>query len=125
MPAAEAQILINQLFRIVDDAGHADGISAQIGPDQQGLGIRVGNAADSGCTAHFLKNMLKFRPERRVADIVNLPLQSDFLIPRGHARPAGSQMAVIVNTEKNIQHTVLLGRDSEKATHGYLSSGST
>ena len=117
MSAAEAQILFNQFLGIVDHTGHADGIGAQIGPDQQGLGIRVGNTADGGRAPHFLENMLKLGPERRIADIVNLPLQADLLVPRGHTGPAGTQMAVVVHAEKHIQHTVLFGRNPEKSTH--------
>ena len=115
--AAEAEVLIDQRIRVVDHTGHADGVSAQVGADQQGLGIRVGNTADRGSAAHFLKNMFKLRPERGIADVVNFPLQTDLLVPRGHTGTAGAQMAVIVHTEKHIQHTVLLGRYSEKSTH--------
>ena len=46
--AGEGKELGNQLLGILDHADRAQGIGAQVGSDEQGLGIRVGNASDAG-----------------------------------------------------------------------------
>ena len=117
MPAAEGQILVDQRIRILNHAGHADGVGAQAGADQQRLGIRVRNAAHGRGAPHFLKDMLKLRPEGCVLNVVNLPLQPDLRIPGRHSGPLGAQMGMIIHAEKGIQHAVPRGSNAKESAH--------
>lgn len=85
VPAGEGQVVVDQVRRIVDDADGGDGVDAQIGTDEQGLGIGVRDAAD-GCRAlHLVQHVAELCTERRILDVVDLPLQAELRVPGGHA----------------------------------------
>ena len=119
--AAEGQILLDEGLGVVDKTNGADGVTAQIGTDENGLGISVRNAADGGGAGHFFQNPLEFSPEGRIFNVVYFPLEALFRVIGSHAAPAGSQMGMIVRAEKHIQHAVFAGSCSKKTTHGVSS----
>ena len=53
MAAAEGQILPKQSLGVMNDANGANGVGTQLGPDEQGLGVGVGDAADGGAALHL------------------------------------------------------------------------
>ena len=119
--AAEGQVLAKQCFRIINDANGADGIGAQLGADQQRLGIGIGNAAN-GCTAlHFAENSIEFGTEGGILDIMNLPLQAQLLVISSHTAPAGTQVRMIVGAEEHIQNAVPVGNCAKETTHCFSS----
>ena len=52
---------------------------------------------------------------------MDLALEAAFAVIKDHAAAARTQVGVIVHTEKDIQHAVLLGDGAEKSAHNYSS----
>ena len=117
MSAAEGQVLLDQLVGIVDDAHRADCINAQLGTDQDGLGIGVGNAADGGSSLHLIQDALKLGAEGGILNVVDFALHADLTVPCSHAAPAGAQVGMVVRTEKHIQNTVAAGCGAKETAH--------
>lgn len=117
MPAAEGQVLLDEGIGVVDDADDADGIGAQVGADEQGLGVGVADTADGRGALHFVKNVLEFGAEGGIFDVVNLPLQPNGRVIGRHAAPACAQMRMIVRAEKHIGNGVVATDGSKKASH--------
>ena len=119
--AGEGEILLDERFRVVDPADHADGVGPVVGADQQRLRLRVADAADGRKALHLVEDVLKPGAEGRVFDVVDLALQADKGVPGRHTAPAGAQVGMVVGAEKHVGHTVGFGCDSEKASHGETS----
>ena len=100
MPAAEGQVLLDKGIGVVDDADDADGIGAQVGADEQGLGVGVADAADGRGALHLVKDVLEFGAEGGILDVVNLPLQPNGRGIGRHAAPPCAQMRMIVYSIK-------------------------
>ena len=97
-----------------------------MGPHQQGLGVRVADAADAAVAVELGDILLKFGPEGGVLNIVDLALEAVLLIVYDHASPAGAQVGVVVHAEKDVEHAIPLGDCSEKsAQNRFLLSGCT
>ena len=111
------QVIGNQRFSIVNHADGADGVDAQPGANEDGLGVGVGDAADGGGTGHFIENALEFGAEGGVLNVVNFPLHPHVLVPGSHAAPPGSQVGMVVSSKKNIQNTVAAGCSAKETTH--------
>ena len=112
------KLCLQQFFGIDDGADGGDGVGAQMGTNQQGLGVIVADAADAGDAAFkFLEVILEFCTEGGVFDIMNLPLEAFFLAVQSHAAPLCAQMGMIIHPEENIQHTVLLTCYAKKTAH--------
>ena len=118
MAAAEGQVLLQQGLRVVDDADGADGVGAQVGPDQQRLGVRIGNAADGAGALHLVQNAVEFGTEGRIFNIVNFPLETQLGIVGCHAAPAGTQVGMVVRAEEYVQNAVPLGDRAKETAHG-------
>ena len=117
MPAGAVQMVGNQRLGIVNHADGANGVDAQPGANEDGLGVGVGDAADGGGTGHFIENALKFGTEGGVLNVVNFPLHPHVLVPGSHAAPPGSQVGMVVGSEKNIQDAVAAGCRAKETTH--------
>ena len=70
-----------------------------MGSDHQRLGLVIRNTANSQITVHFHGFLFKLGAERRIFDIMDRPVKT-FLSIHRHTAPAGSQMRMIVRTEK-------------------------
>ena len=115
--AVVGEIGFHKLLGIVDDTHGGDGVKSQVGPDQQGLGIRIGDAADAAAAVEVRQVPLELGAEGGVLNVVDLPLEAAGLVVDGHAAPAGAQMRVVVHTEENIKHAISLGDRSKKPAH--------
>ena len=80
----ETQVL--QLLQVVDPANGRDRKASQMRMHQQRLSLKVGNASDAQITPELGEVSVKFRPEGRVFNVVNRPLEAMFLPVYGHAR---------------------------------------
>ena len=108
--------VLSQLCRVVDAAHRGNRIGSVVGADQQGLGLVVGNTANAHPACHFVDVFFKLGPERRIFNVVNGTVKSLFPI-HGHTCPAGSQMGVIIGSEKQIKYAILFGCHTKKTTH--------
>ena len=115
--AGSGEGLLHQLFGVVDQAHGGNGEHTQMGPYQQRLGIGVGNAADTTVAGELVQIIFKFGTEGGVLDIMDLPLEALDTVIEGHAAPAGTQVRVIIRSEKYVVLTVFAGNRPEKSTH--------
>jgi hypothetical protein len=76
--------------------------------DQQGLGVRVADAADAAGAVEFGHVLLELGPKGSVFDVVDLALESILLIVYDHASPAGTEVGVVVHAEKDVKNAVVL-----------------
>ena len=88
-----------------------------MGPDQQGLGIAVADAADAAVSVKLRQVLFKLGAEGGVFNGVDLPLETVFWVVDDHAAPAGPQMGVVVHAEEDIQSDVLPGDCAKKTAH--------
>ena len=88
-----------------------------MGAHQQGLGVRVADAADAALPVEIRQVVFKLGAEGGILYIVNLTLETVFAVIHDHAGPAGTQMGVIVRAEENVQYCVAPGYGAEKAAH--------
>ncbi len=107
----------HQGFRIVDHTHRSQCEHPQMGADQQRLRVSIGNAADPNGAPHFAEICLKFCAERRILNVVDLPLKAAFLIVEHQTGTAGAQMRMIIRSKENIVFTILAGNRPEKTTH--------
>ena len=110
-------VLLYQLLGIVDNAHGGNGKQPQVGANQQGLGIGVADAADAGGTVKIVQIRLKLGAEGGIFDAVDLPLKAVLAVMNDHAAPAGTQVGVVIHTEKNVKGHVSLGNGAKKASH--------
>ena len=88
-----------------------------IGMDHHRLGIRIADTADPGRSGDSGDQVLEFGPERRVLDVMDLPLDPDLGVIDGHAAPLRSQMGMIVCAVEDVHHYVTFRYCSEIASH--------
>ena len=79
---------VYQSLGIVDDSHKGNGVQAKVGPDQQGLGVCVADAANAAATLEGGHILLKFGAEGGVFNVVNLPLKPPVLVIDHHTAPA-------------------------------------
>ena len=111
------EIGLDQLVGVADDANHGDGVKPQVGAHQQGLGVRVADAADAALPVEIRQVVFKLGAEGGIFNVVNLTLETVFTVIHDHTGPAGAQVGVIVRTEENVQYRVAPGYGAEKAAH--------
>ena len=117
--AVVREVGLHQRIGIVDDANGGDGVQAQMGPHQQGLGVGIGDAADAAAPVEIGQIRLKLGAEGGVLNIVDLAVEPVvYRVVDGHTPPAGAQMGVVVHAEKDVKHAIPLGDRSKKTTHG-------
>ena len=68
-------------------------------------------------SVHFLAYPLKLGAERRIGNIMNIPLKTVLRVICGHTGALRSQVGMIIHAEKNILHAVLTGCDPKEAAH--------
>ena len=113
--AVVGEVALHQLLGVVDDAHGGDGVQPQVGAHQQGLGVRVADAADAAAAVELGDVLFKLGPEGGVLDVVDLTLEAALPVVDDHAPPAGAQVGVVVHAEEHVQHAVLLGDGSKKS----------
>ena len=111
------QIDLHQLLGVVHRAGDAQRKGAQLGANQQRLGIIIADTADGGGALHLLEDALEAGTERRGLDAVDLPLQTDLGVVYGDAGATGAQMGMVVGAEKHVLHTILFRYDAKITAH--------
>ena len=79
-----------------------------MGTYKQRLWLIIRNTANPKITLHLIYIFVKLGPERSILNIVNGSLKTGLFIIYGHTCPSGSQMGMIVRTEKQIKHAVFL-----------------
>jgi hypothetical protein len=103
-----AEVGPDQLVGVVDDAHGGNGKEAQVGADQQGLGVRVADAADAAGAVEFGHVLLELGSKGCIFDVMDLALEAVLLIVNDHAPPAGAQVGVVVHAEKEVENAVVL-----------------
>ena len=117
MGAAAFEDLLDQLVRIVDLTDRTDGVSAMVGTDDQGLGLKIRDTADAQLAFHASDFFVKFCSERGIFDIMNRSVETQISVIDRHAGTPCAQMRMIVCTEIQVKHTIRLGSYSKKSTH--------
>ena len=115
--AVVGEIALDQLLRVVDDTHRSDGVQPQVGPHQQGLGVRVTDTADAAVAVELAQVLLELGAERGIFNGVDLALKSVLLVVDQHTAPAGAQVRVVVHSEEDIQGHVLVRHRAKKASH--------
>ena len=116
--AVLGEIVLHQGLGVVDEADGHDAVDAQMGADQQGLGIGVADAADAaGAALELGEVVFKLGAEGRVGDGMDLPLIAALVAPDHHAGVPGTQMAVVVRSEEHVQHHIAVGNRAEITAH--------
>ena len=77
-----------------------------MGTHDQGLGFKIGDAADAQIALHVMDIVIELGTERRILNIVNGPVETVFPIHRQTGAP-GSQVGMIVRAEKQIKYAIL------------------
>ena len=94
------------LLFVIDAAHGGDGVTAQVGADDEGLGLAVRDTADAHPAVHIQHVPLELGAEGRVFNIVNGPFEPPGGVDR-HAAPAGAKVGMVVYSEKEVGDTVL------------------
>ena len=90
---------------------------AQMRAHQQRLRIVVRDAADPEIPLQVQHVPLELRAERGVLDVMDRAVETALAAVDRHARAPGAQMRVIVRSEEQIRHAILLRCYSEKTAH--------
>ena len=111
------EVGVDQFLTVVDDAHGGDGVHAQMGTHQQGLGVRIRDAADAAAAVELRQVRLELGTEGSVFNVVDLALEAGGRVIDGHAAPPGAQVGVIVHAKKDIKYTIPLGDCTKKTAH--------
>ena len=87
-----------------------------VGTDDQGLGFKIGNAADTQIALHVMDVIIELGTERRILNIVDGPVKAILPVHR-QAGPAGSQMGMVICAEKQIKHAIFFGYNAKITAH--------
>ena len=87
-----------------------------MGTDDQGLGFKIGNAADAQVAPHVMDVIVKLGAEGRVLNVVDGPVETLFPV-HCQAGPAGSQVGMIVRAEEQIKNTIFFGYNTKITAH--------
>ena len=112
-----AEVALDQVVGIVDDADRRDRKEAEMGPQEQRLRIVVRNAADAAVALHVRNVRLEAGAERRVRDVVDLTLEALLRVVDRHAAELGAEVGVVVDAEEGVENDVALGYSAEEAAH--------
>ena len=107
----------DDILGIVDDAHISNRKHAKMAADQQGLGIRIGDTANTHAAVHFIQVTFKFRTEGGIFDVMDLTLEAGFRIIEGKTTAFCSQVGMVVRTKENIILAVFAGNSPKKTTH--------
>ena len=105
---------------IIDFTNGSNGKSTVVGTNDKRLWLKIGNAADAQCSLHFINILFKLGSERRIFDVMNLPLQSDFRIARRHTATACAEMRVVVRAEEHVGNHITVTDCAKIASHNTL-----
>ena len=76
-----------------------------MGTDDQGLGLKIGNAANTKVAPHVMNVIVKLGTERRVFNIMDGPVEPLFPV-HCQTGPTGSQMGMVIRAEKQIKYAI-------------------
>ena len=107
MSSSVVKRLFHQFFLIVNLSHRCDGKTAQMRLNQKRLRLTIRNTTDSKIAGQFLHIPLELCPKRRIFNIVDRTVKSFLFAVHSHAAPTGSQMGMIINTEKQVKYTAL------------------
>ena len=117
MAADLEHMAVDQFLCVIDHADNTDRKNAEACPDQQRLRIAVVDTADRRGSLHIFKDMLELGPERRIVDLVDLPLKTDLFVIRSDAAGLRSEMGMVVHSEKHFVQAIFFCCYSKKSTH--------
>ena len=106
----------DQSCHIINFADRRDRVSSMMRTHDQRLRFHVGDTADAQVPLHFMDIAVKFGAERRIFNVVDGPIEPLFSINR-HAASSGSQMRMIVRTEKQIEHAIFFRYNAKITAH--------
>ena len=112
--AGVGKALVDDFVDIADAADGGDCEGSQVGADQQGLGIHVGNAADAAVAPEVVQVLFELGAEGGVLDGVDLATEAMVLIEGDHTCATGAQVRVVVDAEENVQCDIAVGYRSEE-----------
>ena len=98
---------LNKLISVVYLSHGCNSIGAMMRTNQQGLGFIIGNAPDSVFSLHLLHIFIELGTKRCIFYIVDGSVKALVSI-HCHSAASGSQMRMIIDSEKQIKHTILL-----------------
>ena len=100
------QQVLYDFFFIINPSHRRNGVVALPAADGKGLGIPVADSSDSHIPFHFFDIHFEFAAERGVLNIVDRPVKA-VLLQYAHSSPFGSQVRMVVGSEKQIHYAVL------------------
>ena len=106
----------HQLIHVIDFADGGNGIGSVVGTDDQRLGFKIGNAANTQIALHVMDVIVKLGTEGRILNIVDGPVEAILPVHR-QAGPAGSQMGMVICAEKQIKHAIFFGYNAKITAH--------
>ena len=116
MGRAVGKRLLDKCVEILNAPDGGNRKIAEVGTNNQRLGFGVGNTADTEIAVHFVDIAFKLGAERCVFNVVNRAFKSLFAVNR-HTAAARAEVRMVIGSEKQVKHTVTLGRYAKKTTH--------
>ncbi len=68
-------------------------------------------------SAHDFEITLEFGTKRGVLDVVDGPVKALLLGIEAKAAAAGTKMGMVIHTEEQIKHTIIIGSYAKKSAH--------
>ena len=123
-PAAElAQVhillqeVLHQFLGVVDFADRTDGETPEMGVEEQGLRIGIGDDAYASIAAETCQLVLKLCPKGGVLNAVDDALESVLRVKSSHSRTPCAEMAVIIRAVEHIGYARRRGYFSKETCH--------
>ena len=113
-PAFREEVL-GQAVDILDGPDRDNGIGPEMGADHHRLVVVVADHPDPGAASETGQVVLELAAELGVADVVDHPVDGA-VAEDGHASPLGAQVRVVVGTEEQVAHALVL-RGYRKKIH--------
>ena len=108
--------LFHQFLRVVDFAYGSQCVGSVMGTDNQWLGFIIGNTTDAVISFHGLDILVKLCTERCIFYVVYGTVKT-ILAVHSHSASSGTQMRMIIYSEKQIKYAVFFCGHTKKATH--------
>ena len=106
-----------QQFRLIADLSNGgDGKGSVVGTHRQRLRFIIRNGSHAHVALHARYIGIEFRSKRSIFNIMNCPIKS-ILSVHYQSATSGSQMRVIIRSEKQIKHTIFFQRRCKKTAH--------
>ena len=116
MTAAVSHKISYDLLFVVDPSDRRERPVAELRVYSKRLRIAVAYRAYTHVAGHSLELRFELAPERRVLDVVDRSVES-VILKDAHSASLCPKMRMIVSSEEDIHHTVLLRGYSEYSSH--------